>query len=321
MHSLVNIFAAICLYFTIGTSQEIINSYVGEKYEPTWDSLDTRPLPNWYDEAKVGIFIHWGVYSVPTMGSEWFWKYWKTDHRLEYVNYMRKNYRPGFTYQDFGAEFTTEHYNATEWATLFESSGAKYVVLTSKHHDGYALWPSKYSFGWNSVDVGAHRDLIGELAKAVRKTPLRFGLYHSLFEWFNPMWISDKASKFRQKDFVEKKIYPEMIDLINSYKPDIVWSDGEAEAPYKYWNATEFIAWLYNDSPVKNTVVTNDRWGEETQCKHGGFYTCGDRFNPGVLQGHKWENAMTIDRQSWGHRANAKLEDFLTSKDLIDGNC
>lgn len=68
---------------------------------------------------------------------------------------------------------------------------------------------------------------------------------------------------------------------------------------------------------MKNTVVTNDRWGMETLCKHGDFYTCSDRYNPGVLQNHKWENAMTIDRYSWGHRANAKLEDFLTSKDLI----
>lgn len=74
---------------------------------------------------------------------------------------------------------------------------------------------------------------------------------------------------------------------------------------------------MYNESPVRDTVVTNDRWGMETLCKHGDFYTCADRYNPGVLQDHKWENAMTIDRFSWGHRANAKLEDFLTSKDLI----
>lgn len=76
---------------------------------------------------------------------------------------------------------------------------------------------------------------------------------------------------------------------------------------------------LYNDSPVGETVVTNDRWGIGTLCKHGDFLTCSDRFNPGVLQKKKWENAMTIDKRSWGYRADARLDDFLTSHDLIKG--
>jgi len=192
------------------------------------------------------------------------------------------------------------------------------VVLTSKHHDGYTLWPSKYSFSWNSMDIGLKRDIVSELAEAVRAdNRIRFGLYHSLLEWYNPMYLSDKDSGFTQTEFVEKKTMPELKELIMTYKPDIVWSDGEWEAPYRYWNATEFLAWLYNDSPVAETVVSNDRWGEDTMCLHGGFFTCHDRFNPGVLQPHKWENAMTIDRHSWGHRHNAKLDDFLTSKQLI----
>ena len=133
-----------------------------DDFEPTWESLDKRPLPRWYDEAKVGIFIHWGVYSVPSFGSEWFWTNWRTSKNPDYVNYMSANYKPGFTYQEFAKDFTAEHFNATEWAQLFNESGAKYVVLTSKHHDGYALWPSRYSFSWNSVDVGPHRDIIGK---------------------------------------------------------------------------------------------------------------------------------------------------------------
>lgn len=82
----------------------------------------------------------------------------------------------------------------------------RYIVLTSKHHDGYTLWPSKYSFSWNSMDVGPHRNLIGELANAIRaNTTIKFGLYHSLFEWFNPMYLSDKQKSFADNLFVTNK--------------------------------------------------------------------------------------------------------------------
>ncbi|KAJ6636747.1 putative alpha-L-fucosidase [Pseudolycoriella hygida] len=310
------------------------------RFEPNWESLDSRELPKWYDESKIGIFIHWGVYSVPAFGTglsaEWFWTIWRSWNVEDHVNFMKDNFKPGFTYQDFARDFTGEHFNATEWVQLFAESGAKYVVITSKHHEGYTLWPSKYSFSWNSVDVGLHRDIIceafylevylfnsdnvfsAELSEACRvDNRIRFGVYHSLLEWYNPMYVSDRDSEFTQREFVEKKTIPELKELVMKYKPDIVWSDGEWEASYEYWNATEFLAWLYNDSPVSEIVVTNDRWGNDTMCLHGGFFTCHDRFNPGVLQPYKWENAMTIDKLTWGHRNNAKLQDFLTSKELI----
>lgn len=97
------------------------------RYEPTWDSLDSRPLPKWYDEAKVGIFLHWGVYSVPTFGTEWFWTNWRNVKVPSYVEYMNKNFKPGFTYQEFASQFTAEHFDANEWAKLFEDSGARLV--------------------------------------------------------------------------------------------------------------------------------------------------------------------------------------------------
>ncbi|XP_075229429.1 alpha-L-fucosidase isoform X2 [Lycorma delicatula] len=288
----------------------------GEAYKPDWKSLDARPLPPWYDEAKIGIFIHWGVYSVPSFASEWFWINWKNG-RSDIIDFMNKNYRPGFTYQEFAPDFTAEFFSPQEWAELFRESGAKYVIFTSKHHEGYAMWPSKYSFSWNSVDVGPHRDLIGELSTAVREAGLHFGLYHSLFEWFNPLYLEDKNNNFTTQLFVNNKIIPEMKELVNKYKPDIIWSDGEWEALDSYWKSKEFLAWLYNESPVQDNVVVNDRWGSNTLCKHGGFLTCQDRYNPGVLQERKWENALTIDSESWGFRRNANLEDFLTTKALI----
>ncbi|XP_033221423.1 alpha-L-fucosidase-like isoform X2 [Belonocnema kinseyi] len=288
-----------------------------ETFEPTWESLDNRKLPLWYDEDKFGIFIHWGVFSVPSIGSEWFWKSWnrKTNTTVEF---MKKNYPPNFTYQDFAKDFTAEFFNATQWSEIFKASGAKYVVFTSKHHEGYTMWPSKYSFSWNSVDVGPHRDIIGELSTAIRsQSNLRFGLYHSLFEWFNPLYMEDKANNFTTNTFVTNKVIPELHELVELYKPEVIWSDGEWEAPDTYWQSKEFLTWLFNSSPVKETVVVNDRWGSEALCHHGDFYTCQDRYNPGTFQPHKWENAMTIDRQSWGYRRNAELKDYMSLEELV----
>ncbi|KAF5277100.1 hypothetical protein FQA39_LY06338 [Lamprigera yunnana] len=287
------------------------------RYEPTWESIDSRPLPSWYDEAKIGIFLHWGVYSVPSYG-EWFWYNW-ANNDPSYVNFMKQNYPPNFTYQEFASDFTAEFFDPADWASLFQQSGAKYVVLTSKHHEGYTLWPSTHSFSWNSKDVGPHRDLVGDLAAAIRlSTDLKFGVYHSLYEWYNPMYLADKQNNFATDLFVQNKVYPGLLEVVNNYQPEIIWSDGEWEAPYTYWKSTEFLAWLYNDSPVKDTVVTNDRWGSgPIICEHGGFYTCMDRYNPGVLQTHKWENAMTLDRYAWSYRRNTVLSDFLTIHELL----
>jgi len=292
------------------------------QYSPDWESLDSRPLPGWYDGAKVGIFMHWGPYCVPGVASEWFWYQWnrrdpKNPGDMEIVKYMADFYPPDFTYQQFGPDFRAEFFNATEWADLIAASGAKYMVLTSKHHDGFAMWPSSRNFGWNAKDVGPKRDVVGELAKAVRaKGGVRFGLYHSLFEWYHPLYLQDKVNKTR--DFVEQKMGPELKEIIMKYEPEVLWSDGDWEQTTDYWDSLNFLSWLYSDSPVKETVVTNDRWGEGIMCHHGDFYTCSDRYNPGVLQHHKWENAMTIDKESWGHRRNMQLEEILSMDELVE---
>ncbi|XP_070193480.1 alpha-L-fucosidase-like isoform X2 [Littorina saxatilis] len=297
----------------------LCQSASGTTYQPNWASIDSRPLPAWYDEAKLGIFIHWGVFSVPSYSSEWFWWNWKGAQATPaVVGFMQQNYRPDFTYGDFAKDFTAEFFEADQWAKMFEGSGAKYVVFVSKHHEGYTNWPSKYSFNWNSMDVGPNRDIVGELAGAVKNhTKLRFGLYHSLFEWFNPLYLQDKANNYTTQDFVFKKTLPELYEIVNKYEPEVIWSDGDWDAPDVYWNSTVFLAWLYNQSPVRDTVVTNDRWGKGIACHHGGFFTCTDRYNPGKKQNRKFENAMTIDKYSWGFRRNARLEDFLSMDELI----
>ncbi|KAK7863562.1 hypothetical protein R5R35_011185 [Gryllus longicercus] len=286
------------------------------QYIPTWESLDSRPLPLWYDEAKFGIFIHWGVYSVPSFESEWFGELWKAK-KNSVVSFMN-NYPPNFTYKDFGQQFTAEFYDPLAWANIFVKSGAKYVVLTSKHHEGFTLWPSQYSLGWNSMSTGPHRDLLGELADAVcSNTELKFGLYYSLYEWFHPLFLNDKKNNCSTKLFVTQKVIPELRDLVMKYHPAIIWVDGDWEATDCYWSSKEFLAWLYNESPVKDFVVVNDRWGIDVPCHHGDFYTCKDHFNPRVLQQHKWENCLPIDKRSWGYRRNAQLCDYKNTHEIL----
>lgn len=130
------VFALVIIFYCkiiVGEFDPQENGFKIEKsddtYEPTWTSLDKRPLPSWYDKAKVGIFIHWGVYAVPTMGTEWFWTNWKNEHVPAYVKYMENNFAPGFTYQEFAKEFTAEHFDPVEWAGIFNSSGARSLPL------------------------------------------------------------------------------------------------------------------------------------------------------------------------------------------------
>ncbi|RWS30415.1 alpha-L-fucosidase-like protein [Leptotrombidium deliense] len=176
------------------------------------------------------------------------------------------------------------------------------------------------------MDVGPNRDLImtkvrfklkDDLSIAVRETGLKFGLYHSLFEWFNFLFISDRNSGFKQQYFPKTKTLPELYDIVNTYKPEVIWSDGDGGGDDEYWNSRYFLQWLYNESPVKETVVTNDRWGSNTLCKHGGYWTCTDRFIPGKLLPRKWENAMTLDKNSWGYNRLSHINDYLTIDELL----
>lgn len=285
-------------------------------YTPDWDSLDKRDLPRWYDESKFGIFMHWGVYSVPALKSEWMWWYWKGENpNPEVVQFIEKNYRPGYSYADFATDFHAEYFDANRFSEVVKKSGAKYFVFTSKHHEGYTMYPSKYSWNWNSVDVGPKRDIVGELKQAFTKTDVHFGLYFSQFEFFHPMFLEDE--KQNTTTYPENISYPQMLEIVEKYEPEVVWSDGDWGKTDIYWKSKDFLAWLYNSSPVKDKVVVNDRWGVNTTGHHGGFMTFADNYDPGVLLGVKWENCITLDKNSWGNRRNMRSEDVRTSHEII----
>ena len=170
------------------------------------------------------------------------------------------------------------------------------------------------------MDVGPRRDLVAELSKAVKSTkspttgqPLHWGLYHSLKEWFNPLYVQDTANDYNTRRFVEEKTMPELYDLVNKYEPELIWSDGDDgvdDKRDKYWNAPEFLAWYATNSTVADTAIWNDRWG--TTCKHGAFFTCHDRYQPGKLVDKKWENALTPDPHSWAYNRRTNGTQYLS---------
>jgi len=188
--------------FSIVLGLTTITAFTQQSYKLDWSSIDSRPVPVWFEDAKLGIFVHWGLYSVPAWSpkgtySEWY-KYWLDNKTLfgngdftgtEIYDYHTKTYGKDFIYADFARMFKAQDYNADEWAALFEKAGAKYIVLTTKHHDGFALWPSKeasrdYGRPWNSVEIGTKRDLVGEYVKALRKTDIKVGCYFSCGQAF-----------------------------------------------------------------------------------------------------------------------------------------
>ncbi len=300
-----------------------------QKYQPTWESIDSRPVPQWFEDVKFGIFIHWGVYSVPAWApanadigvyakyAEWYW--WRINEKSEagklFRDYHNNMYGENFHYQDFAGNFKAEHFDPAHWANVFKKAGAKYVVLTSKHHEGFTLWPSEQSWNWNSVDIGPHRDLCGDLTKAVKDAGLHMGFYYSLYEWYNPLY------KNNLEKYVDDHMIPQMKDLVTRYEPDILWTDGEWDHPSEKWKSTEFLAWLYNESPVKETVCVNDRWGKETRSKHGGYFTTEydmvhEKTGVGEVE-RPWEECRGIGT-SFGYNRIEDLGNYMSSDALVD---
>src|SRR5689334_20939051 len=293
-------------------------------YEANWESLDKRPTPNWYTDARFGIFIHWGVYSVPAYSpvgkyAEWYWNSLDkgpTDRGKPNPTweFHKKNYGENFPYANFAPMFKTEMYDPAYWAKVFEESGAKYIVLTSKHHEGFTLWQNQqantaWKRPWNAVDAGPKRDLLGDLTNAVRARGLKMGIYYSLYEWYNPLWLSDKPR------YITEHMHPQFKDVVTKYKPSIIFSDGEWDLTSAEWKSPELLAWLFNDSPVKDEVVIDDRWGKDTRHKHGGYFTT--EYTAGMADtNHPWEESRGMG-YSYGYNRAERVEHYRTGRELV----
>lgn len=298
----------------------------GQAPDSAWTSIDNRPVPGWFEDAKLGIFIHWGVYSVPAWApntgkngdgyAEWYWQQLQGDNDINkrFRSFHDKVYGRDFRYPYFAKSFTAELFDPEKWAEIIKSSGARYVILTSKHHDGFTLWPSKQSWNWNASDIGPCRDLLGDLTKSVHSKGLKMGYYYSLYEWFNPLYKTDIDK------YVDQHMIPQIKDLVNNYKPDVLWMDGEWDHTSDTWKSEQILEWLYTESAVKSKLVVNDRWGKGTRGKHGGFYTSEYGDTKGAPKKDAitkpWEECRGIG-SSFGYNRNENLENYSSSKQLI----
>jgi len=311
----------------------------GQQYEPEWRSLDRRPIPSWFEDARFGIFIHWGVYSVPAYRpleeglyasyAEWYYARVYKNEQTGGKAFHDKNYGEDFEYRQFAPMFKAELWDPADWARMFQEAGAKYVVLTTKHHDGYCLWPasSPYKKEWNAMDIGPQRDLVGDLTAAVKNEGLRMGLYYSIIEWESTKSNRTKTRYFVPLDHVEKykipeekyvddHLIPQLKELVVNYKPSLIFADGgEWDKSEKYWKTKEFLAWLYNESPVKDEVVVNDRFARGMPGHHGDYYS--SEYKDAKLDHvHPWEESRGIGG-SYGYNRAENLEDYSTSGELI----
>jgi alpha-L-fucosidase len=206
-------------------------------------------------------------------------------------------------------------FDPQQWAAVFKKSGARYVVLTSKHHEGYCLWNSAeadrdWQRPWNAVTGTPQRDLLGDLSNSVRAAGLKMGYYYSLYEWFNPLYLADK------KRYVTEHMIPQFKDLVTKYKPSIIFSDGEWELSDTAWHSEELLAWLFNTSPVAKEVVVDDRWGNNTRGKNTGATYTTSEYGSGMDANVIWEESQGIGH-SYGYNRNEKLEDYKTSHQLV----
>lgn len=293
-------------------------------YQPTLESLNKHPLPDWYADAKLGIFIHWGLYSVPGWAplqhpehdfrnvdyiknnpyAEWYYNVMRIDGSPTQA-YHREHYGANYDYYNFAAIFNHDNakWDAGQWAKIFADTGAKYVVLTTKHHDGFTLWPSAIANPTLAKDrQHANRDIVGELTTAVRNQGMRMGLYYSGgYDWtFVPGPIrvaADYQSVKPQSEAYGKYADAQIEELIAKYHPAVLWND---------------IDWPKSGQPLKimadyyNTVpdgVIDDRFG----VKHADF-TSPEYQQVDAIREKKWEECRGLGRSFGYNRAEGEAE-------------
>lgn len=312
-------------------SLNTINQVVASgPFQAAWESLAQYTIPAWYQDGKFGIFIHWGVYSVPAFGNEWYPRNMYVQGSDELKHHVEA-YGPQsrFGYKDFIPQLNGKKFNADEWAEVFEKSGARYVVPVAEHHDGFAMYDCAFS-AWSAVNMGPRRDIIGELAAATRRQGLVFGLSsHRAEHW----WFFNGGTTFdsdvqdpRYASFYgpaqPKEMQPDQTflddwlmrtcELVDKYQPQLVWFDWWIEEPAFKPYLQKFAAYYYNRGA---------QWsrGAAINYKNQAFPEGVAVFDVerGQLAGIRpifWQTDTSISKNSWGYVQN---QDYKTAGDLV----
>ncbi|HEY1801260.1 MAG TPA: alpha-L-fucosidase [Terriglobales bacterium] len=317
-------------------------------FRADWDSLQKYEVPEWYRDAKFGIFIHWGVYSVPAFGSEWYPRMMYVQGSPEYKHHIA-TYGPQdqFGYKNFIPMFKADHFDPAAWADLFKRAGAKYVVPVAEHHDGFAMYDSGLS-DWTVVKMGPHRDTTGELAKAVRAAGLHFGLSshrveHNFFfgpgrkipsdvndpqyaAFYGPAhnWMINPPGTPLNNDFTY--VSPEWpndwlaraAELVEKYHPDIVYFDWWIGQASIRPNLTRFAAFYYNSSLKYGDHVGVINYKDYAMQDHAAVLDL-ERGQLSDIRPLPWQTDTSVSNKSWGYINNDtfKSPEFIVHQ-LID---
>jgi alpha-L-fucosidase len=317
-------------------------------FRPNWESLRTYKVPEWYTDAKFGIFIHWGVYSVPAFGNEWYPHEMYIQGSSEYKHHIATyGTQDKFGYKDFIPMFKAEKFDPAAWARLFKESGAKYVVPVFEHHDGFAMYDSGLS-DWTAVKMGPHRDLVGDLAQAVRAEGLHLGasshrVEHDFFlgvgrtipsDVNDPNYAAFYGPAHRQLEnlrgtpvsndftFVSKAWTDDWLarsaEIVQKYHPEVMWFDWWIGQPSVRENLTRFAAFYYNTSLKSGDHVGVINYKDLAMEEHSAVLDLERGQLPGI-RSIPWQTDTSVGNNSWGYIRNDtfKTPQFIVHQ-LID---
>ncbi|MGB2676845.1 MAG: alpha-L-fucosidase [Candidatus Acidiferrum sp.] len=299
-------------------------------YRPDWESLRRYETPDWYKDAKFGIFIHWGVYSVPAFGNEWYPRNMYQEGSDEYKHHLATYGPPSkFGYKDFIPRFKAEHFDPVQWAELFKASGARYVVPVFEHHDGFAMYDSGLS-DWTAVKMGPHRNLYGELAKALRERGLRLGasshrIEHNFFleggrkidsdvndprylAFYGPAhtWLDGKKTLLQDWTYLSNEYLDDWLardaEIVEKYEPDIMYFDWWIGQPNARRHVAKFAAFYYNHAASQGKVSVIN-YKDSALEEHSAVLD----IERGQLSGIRplyWQTDTSISNKSWGYIEN-----------------
>jgi alpha-L-fucosidase len=308
-------------------------------FDSSWTSLADYRIPQWYEDAKFGIFIHWGLYSVPAFGNEWYPRNMYLQDHPDFQHHVA-TYGPQskFGYKDFIRRFRAEKFDPARWAGLFKRAGAQYVVPVAEHHDGFPMYDCSYSH-WTAARMGPTRDIVAELAAAVRKEGMIFGVSSHRIEhwWFmgggmefdsdvrNPKYFDfygPAKPRFDKKDNVDPSLYPtpefmndwlaRTCELVDKYQPQLIWFDWWIEQVAAEPYVQKLAAYYYNRSAEwKRGVAINFK---NQTFPYGTAVLDIERGQLKDIRPLLWQNDTSVSKNSWGY---VKNQDYKTPTSLI----